>query len=53
MPLLIRNTWGSISINSKYFPNALMKKVLPNNQNPHLCLFALKEIKHNEEIVYF
>ena len=30
-----------------------MKKVLTNDQNPHLCLFALKEIKLNEEIVYF
>ncbi|XP_065656706.1 histone-lysine N-methyltransferase Set8-like isoform X2 [Hydra vulgaris] len=38
---------------SKYFPNAVMKKVLTEDRNLHLCLFALKEIKPNEEIVYF
>nr|XP_047141852.1 N-lysine methyltransferase KMT5A-like [Hydra vulgaris] len=46
------NYIGRYINDSKYFPNAVMKKVLVNN-TPSLCLFALKDIEPNEEILYF
>ena len=39
---------GRLVNDSRYFPNAVMK-----NTHKHLCLFALKNIKANEEILYW
>jgi hypothetical protein len=46
------NYIGRYINDSKYYPNASMKKVVMNN-TPFLCLFALKDIEPNEEILYF
>ncbi|XP_065650306.1 N-lysine methyltransferase KMT5A-like [Hydra vulgaris] len=46
------NYIGRYFNDSKYYPNAIMKKVVLNN-TPSLCLFALKDIEPNEEILYF
>ncbi|XP_065647927.1 N-lysine methyltransferase KMT5A-like isoform X1 [Hydra vulgaris] len=46
------NYVGRYINDSKYFPKAVMKKVLIKN-TPSLCLFALKDIEPNEEILYF
>ena len=39
---------GRLVNDSRYFPNAVMKNI-----HNHLCLFALKNIKADEEILYW
>ena len=38
---------------SKYFPNARMKKIASASRRPYLCLFAVRDIDISEEIIYF
>jgi len=44
---------GRIINDSKYFPNAYVRKLVDNKCNPHLAIFAKKIICVNEEITFF
>ena len=42
---------GRLINDSKYFPNATMKKVMVDD-TPYLCVFACEDIGISEEIMY-
>ena len=46
-------TVGRLNNDSKYFPNARMKKIISASRRPYLCLFAVRDIDISAEILYF
>ena len=46
-------TVGRLINDSKYFPNARMKKIVTASRRPYLCLFAVRDIDTSEKKLYF
>ena len=46
-------TVGRLINDSKYFPNARMKKIVSASRRRYLCLLAVRDIDISEEILYF
>ena len=44
---------GRLINDSKYFPNARVRKIVSASRRPYLCLFAVRDIDISKEILYF
>lgn len=45
--------YGRLVNDSKLNPNCKIEKVISDTNIPHLCLFAINDIKPDQELLYF